>query len=852
MLEDQEVIREFLVESHENLSRLDQDLVELEKHPKDAALLASIFRTIHTIKGTCGFFAFSTLEKISHQAESLLSQLRDGQRELEPSLVSLILETVDATRRVLASIEACGEEGPEKFEELTDRLRLAAQGNVAVEKRTMTDAPPAPTERDRDEASPSEPVSEAKPDARCDEEAAKSSAVADANIRVGVVLLDKLMDLVGELVLTRNQILQFNTQREDAELNATSQRLNLITTELQEGVMKTRMQPIGMVWNKLPRVVRDIALALGKQVRLEMDGAETELDRTIIEAIKDPLVHLVRNSCDHGIEPPEVRQHAGKSPQGKLTLRAYHEGGQVNIEIGDDGAGVDVTLVKQRAVEKGLLLPESAQKLSDREALNLLFEPGFSTAQTITNVSGRGVGMDVVKSNIEKIGGIVDISSRLGQGTTVKLKIPLTLAIIPGLVITSGEERFVIPQVSLLELIRLEGDSREKHIEYVHGTPVLRRRGALLPIAYLNDVLGLKTAAPGDVVSIVVLQAEDRQFGLVVDGINDTQEIVVKPLGKQLKGMSVYAGATIMGDGRVALILDVLGIGERSGVLSQSQEQLRGSAAQAARAGAEEQSLLLFRAGPFERIAVPLSLVARLEEFPAAQIEHAGGAQVVQYRNRILPLVQLETLLGSHSDGEALLADPAQVIVFRDGDRSLGVVVDQILDIAEEAITVRQKTGRSGLLGSAVVGKRVADFLDLDYVFAASAAEWSQSSASALGKTVLVADPSAFVRAMLRNRLEMAGYRVLDAASAEDSIRRLELQPADMILAAPALLEGEQGLRALLGRRSEWASLPLFEMGDRSGGNRGLDTGNPSAPNPEELLGLLARLPEAAAVAAHA
>jgi two-component system chemotaxis sensor kinase CheA len=516
-MQDQDVIQEFLVESYENLSRLDQELVELEKHPTDAALLASIFRTIHTIKGTCGFLAFSTLERMSHQAESLLSQLRDGERELNPALVSLILETVDAVRKVLASIEASGEEGPEGFEDLTERLRLAARLKAGPEIQAVaetqavpeTQAAPAPPAVPKAQAAPDlppGPVAEAADDnvapelvegKRPEEDTAKTSTVADANIRVGVGLLDKLMDLVGELVLTRNQILQFNTEREDAALNATSQRLNLITTELQEGVMKTRMQPIGTVWNKLPRVVRDMAVALGKQIRLEMDGAETELDRTIIEAIKDPLVHLVRNSCDHGIEPPDVRLRAGKPSQGRLTLRAYHEGGQVNIEIGDDGAGIDVARVKQKAVEKGLMRPEQAEKLSDREALHLIFEPGFSTAQTVTNVSGRGVGMDVVKTNIEKIGGIVDVFSRLGEGATVKLKIPLTLAIIPGLVITSGGERFVIPQVSLLELIRLEGDSSEKHIEQVHGTPVYRRRGSLLPIAYLNRGAGAEIGRAG-------------------------------------------------------------------------------------------------------------------------------------------------------------------------------------------------------------------------------------------------------------------------------------------------------------------------------------------------------------------
>jgi len=633
-MQDQDVIREFLVESHENLSRLDQELVELEKHPKDAALLASIFRTIHTIKGTCGFLAFSTLEGITHQAESFLSQLRDGERELTPSLVSLILETVDATRKVLASIEASGEEGPDRFEDLTERLRVAVRLTTGPKGECGANQPapgglPGPVAEPPDDSGSPELAESKKPA----EDPAKPSAVADANIRVGVGLLDKLMDLVGELVLTRNQILQFNTEREDAALNATSQRLNLITTELQEGVMKTRMQPIGMVWNKLPRVVRDMAVTLGKQIRLEMDGAETELDRTIIEAIKDPLVHLVRNSCDHGVEPPEVRVRIGKLPQGRLTLRAYHEGGQVNIEISDDGAGIDIARVKQKALDKGLLRPEQAERLSDREALNLIFLPGFSMAETVTNVSGRGVGMDVVKSHIEKIGGGVDVFSRPGEGATVKIKIPLTLAIIPGLVITSGGERFVIPQVSLLELIRLEGDSSEKHIEYVQGTPVYRRRGSLLPIAHLNQVLGLKSAERAEAVSMVVLQAEDRQFGLVVDGINDTQEIVVKPLGKQLKGLTVYAGATIMGDGRVALILDVLGIGQRSGVLAESREQARAAAEQKTQSGIEQQRLLLFRAGSFERLAVPLSLVARLEEFPQSAIERAGGCQVVQYRS---------------------------------------------------------------------------------------------------------------------------------------------------------------------------------------------------------------------------
>ena len=819
--QDQDVISEFLVESHENLTRLDQELVELEKHPKDAALLASVFRTIHTIKGTCGFLGFSTLERITHQAENLLSQLRDGRRQLNPSLTTLILDTVDATRKVLAAIEANGSEGPSQFEDLAERLRAAAHAPAAEAPAVAQAVQPQPEQQDEHESS---------------EEAAKSSAVADANIRVGVGLLDTLMDLVGELVLTRNQILTFNAQREDPALNATSQRLNLITTELQEGVMKTRMQPIGMVWNKLPRVVRDMAVALGKQIQVEMDAAGTELDRSIIEAIKDPLVHLVRNSCDHGIEPPEVRLQAGKPAQGKLTLRAYHEGGQVNIEIGDDGAGIDIARVKQKAIEKGLLRPEQADKLSEREAVNLIFLPGFSTAKTVTNVSGRGVGMDVVKSNIEKIGGVVDVSSRAGEGSTVKLKIPLTLAIIPGLVISSGNyrsaprstvgtavgERFIIPQVSLVELIRLDEQGAGVQIEQVHGTPVYRRRGSLLPLAYLKDILGLESSGKTNVVNIVVLQAEDRQFGLVVDSINDTQEIVVKPLSKQLKGLTVYAGATIMGDGRVALILDVLGIGQRSGVLAESREQARGAVQQRTQTEAEQQRLLLFRAGSFERLAVPLSLVARLEEFPLSSIERAGGRQVVQYRNRILPLVPLREVLESDAPIEEHPADPAQVdpaqvIVFNDGDRSMGMIVDQILDVAEEAVTVRQKTNRRGLLGSGVVGKRVADFLDLNYVLHAYAGDWFDGAhePAALSRNVLVAEASAFSRGLIRSGLDMAGYHVLEAANLEEAMRGLEQQPVHVVVTALDLPPGgSSALLQAMRRRPEWKRTPVLTLAE--------------------------------------
>ena len=795
---DDEVIREFLIESNENLNRLDSEIVDLERNPT-ADRLASIFRTIHTIKGTCGFLGFSSLEGITHHAENILSQLRSGQKHVNGAVVSLILETVDAVRRILATVESSGTEGNEDYARLRARLERAAADTspeIADSQETTvsqrqeevmasTSSLPPKTVEKSPEQSPTPTVASAIP-----AEVEKTLSVADTTIRVDVSLLDKLMNLIGELVLARNQILQFTTQRDDSALTGASQRLNLITSELQEGFMKTRMQPIGVVWNKLPRVVRDVAHSLGKHIDLQMEGADTELDRTIIEAIKDPLTHLVRNSCDHGIEDPERRRMRGKPGKGTLCLKAYHEGGQVNIEISDDGAGVDVERVRAKAIERGLIRADQAAQLSEREAMNLLFLPGFSTAGQVTNVSGRGVGMDVVKSNVEKIGGAVDIVSIPGAGTTVKLKIPLTLAIIPGLLITSGGQRFVIPQVSLLELIRLEDNPAGK-IDYVHDVPVYRRRGTLLPIAYLNDVLKLGPAYSGDVCNIVVLQAEHKQFGLLVDGVNDTQEIVVKPLGKQLKGLTCYSGSTIMGDGEVALILDVPGIGHLSGVLAESRAEVRETKQQRSAALSDRQRLLLFKAGSFERLAVPLSLVSRLEEFSRDVLEWADGRRVVQYRNRILPLVSLEEILEPGRCSQLEDTDPVQVVVFGADDRCVGIVVDQIIDIVEETVGMRRRSRpRRGLLGSGVVGKRVADFVDLQAILRA-AEEDVLNETPPPPATLLLADSSAFNRGLLRNQLEMAGYRVIEASTAAEMIQQMEGETVNLLVAGLDLIAGD-------------------------------------------------------------
>lgn len=777
-----EIVKDFLIESNENLDRLDQELVKLESSPSSKELLASVFRTIHTIKGSCGFLGFARLEKLAHAGESLLSRLRDGQLTLTADITSGLLAMVDAVRQMLSAIQTSGQDGTEDYGNLIQHLadlqcQDAKDSSGLCEKATESAstakdpkevASPASAAIDVDEHELADPSKiggvllergHVTPEELAaalrqqelgrkklgeilvDHGAAHPEQVLDAQktveirnpdsavetIRVGVNLLDRLMNLVGELVLARNQLLQYSSSRQDAGFLAVSQRMNLIATELQEEVMKTRMQPIGNVWDKFPRTVRDLALSCGKDVRLEMEGQDTELDRTIIEAIKDPLTHLVRNSLDHGVEPPTVRQEAGKNTTGVLKLRAFHEGGQVNIEVSDDGAGLNAERIRQKAIERGLISAQNALRMSDRDIFNLIFLPGFSTAERVTKVSGRGVGMDVVKTNVEKIGGTVDIQSTHGKGTTVKIKIPLTLAIIPALMITSGGDRFAIPQVSLLELVRMEAGDSGKGIEMVHGVPVYRLRGRLLPLVYLNRELQLANTvstkkAEDSATNIVVVQADGREFGLVVDEITDTEEIVVKPLGQQLKGITAYSGATIMGDGRVALILDILGLAQRAQVISardsalMEKEKDGATGKDAATTG--HQALLVVQCGDHSRMAIPLSLVARLEEFPASAIEMAGSQEVMQYRGQIMPLLRLSSVVGGTATPapSAGIEDRLQVVVYSEAGRSVGLVVDRIVDIVDEKLVVQTPAERRGILGSSVVQKRVTDLLDVPSV----------------------------------------------------------------------------------------------------------------------------------------
>jgi two-component system chemotaxis sensor kinase CheA len=674
---------------------------------------------------------------VAHASENLLSKVREEELELTPAIVTALLSVADSMRGILSGIEANGKEGDEDYSSIVEMInRLQNRG---AETTQPTAPVPAGAAFAPVTAAPAEMPVRERPAAHEPPAAdPRTHNIADSYLRVDVSLLDRLMNLVGELVLARNQVLQVAPLVDDQSFATTSQRLNQITTELQSGVMKTRMQPIGNIWEKLPRMVRDLSLICGKQVRVEMEGAETELDKTIIEAIKDPLTHLVRNCVDHGVERADTRVAAGKAAEGRLSLRAYHEGGQVNIEISDDGNGMDIDAIRSKALERDLITAEQAVRMTERDLHNLIFLPGLSTAQKVSNVSGRGVGMDVVKTNIEKIGGIVDVHSRRGLGTTFRIKIPLTLAIIPALIVTSGGDRYAVPQSSLLEVVRLKGAQVRERIETVHGAPLYRLRGNLLPLVYLNHELEIEATplAPGaeETVNIVVLQADSQRFGLVVDQVNDTEEIVVKPLGQQLRGITAFAGATIMGDGRVALILDILGIARQASVIS--EVPARGFAQAGAAKGDEsvrKQALLLFLARDGRRMAIPLSLVARLEEFSRSDVERFGTHRVVQYRGRILPLVDIVDLVGGRGrgrdgDGDGAgegagfdlaaqaippTGDSVHVVVYREGERSLGVVVGRILDIVEEAVDSSDGQGGGALVGCAVIQQKVTELVDL-------------------------------------------------------------------------------------------------------------------------------------------
>ena len=694
-----EIVREFLVESYENLDQLDQDLVALEVTPGSRELLGRVFRTIHTIKGTCGFLAFGRLERLSHAGESLLSELRDGRLSMDQPMTDVLLRMVDTVREILASIEASGAEGDIEVDGVIQQLCQV------LDTPAQWTAPEADVLADNTELFA---------------EDAGSPTASDSSIRVGVDVLDALMRQVGELVLARNQITRLAAGQLDADLARSSQRLSSVASELHEGVMKARMQPIDQLWAKMPRMVRDLAATCGRQVRLEMVGGDTALDRALLEAVKDPLTHLVRNAVDHGIEAVETRLAAGKPEVGVLNLRAYHAGGQVVVEVADDGRGIDAGRVAAKAVERGLRTPSQIAAMSVSDVLRLLFLPGFSMAETVTNVSGRGVGMDIVNTKIGAVGGTVEVESAVGRGTTWRLRVPLTLAIISALVVEAAGELYSIPSANVLELAAPDGGNSTGAIEYVGVAAVLRLRGTLLPLVELRNVLGM----PGVLGSgserkpalrpvIAVLQADTRRFGLIVDRVLNIQEIVVKPITARLRGLGAYGAATLLGDGRVSLILDVPAIRGRWLNGQSVEAELGPVAAQSVPLGVAGQ-VLVVGIGGGRRVSIPLELVTRLERLSPDVVEHVGGREVIQYRRDIVPLVRLDLLLGGRVDsaGEHLERSELFVVISARGTRTVAIAVEEIFDIVEDDVARHSQIDDCGVVGSTVLGDRVTERLD--------------------------------------------------------------------------------------------------------------------------------------------
>ena len=786
MNDNEEFVREFLVESAENLDQLDQDLVALEENPLDTQRLASIFRTVHTIKGTSGFFGFAKLGAITHSGEHLLGQLRDGKIDLDNDVTGVLLTLVDAVRSILERIEKTGGEGESDFHDLSqsiDRVAFEAakrreNGGVVVTRLAPPPTPVAPLTEPVVAAIPAEPE---LPPAAADERApvdaplaeicalaeidalaeiraavipdmpavpdlpacaeavevvpaglsaspppqpatprTKRPAVAEQSIRVDLGLLGTLVELVGELVLARNQlestVRHTTSARGDdhPELLKVVHRIDAVTASLQAAAMKTRMQPIEHVFSKFPRIVRDLAVTCGKEVTLEIDGADTELDRSLIETIRDPLTHLVRNAVDHGIEPPEVRVARGKPAAGRLSLRAYHESGQVMVEIRDDGGGIPVDAVRKKAVAKGLVSFEQAALLPDERVLQYIFEPGFSTAATVTDVSGRGVGMDVVRTNIEAIGGAVDIGSVPGMGTTVRVRIPLTLAIIPALIVSSGSHRFAIPQAAVRELIALRAGTNGAavSVEGLEGAPVMRLRGRLLPLVFLGELLGLEAAAaPGQPArgTVVVLRSDEVEYGLVVDGVTVSEDIVVKPIVAVLVALGLYAGATVRGDGAVVLILDPRGIAQAARVPPRPASE-RAAEANAADAAPLERYLVC--ESPAGRVvAVPLEEVARLETFPRDRLQHAAGQMVVHREGRLTAIADIDAVLAGTPQPVDTPAVTAVILAATRGEVALRV--RRILEVVTPEAPINLGLCARGVLGTIAVAGRATEVIDV-------------------------------------------------------------------------------------------------------------------------------------------
>ncbi len=894
-IEDDEILQGFIEESLEHLADIENDLLAIEEAGADidVDLVNKVFRAAHSIKGGAGFMGLTVIQNLAHAAENVLGLIRSEKLIPDPDIINVLLLASDELQQLIEDVENSNDvdisehvnalnaiyEGgnapqaaaqPEKEEESSPREEKAAE-TVAETETTTTEETPVQQAQESKEESPPQPAEEApaepeaaapepeptpapepapapqpvqqaasKPPKKKPKKKAKTGAhKTDTSIRVTVSLLDQLMNLAGELVLSRNQLLQTITSGDVRNAETVGQRIDLVTSELQEAIMLTRMQPIGNVFNKFPRVVRDLSKMLNKQMDLTIVGKDVELDKTIIEAINDPLTHLVRNSVDHGIEPPDERVRKGKNPKGSIVLKAYHEAGQVVIEISDDGKGLDGNILAETAINKGLITPEQAKTMSEKERVNLILLPGFSTAKKITDVSGRGVGMDVVKTNLDQLGGSIEIESEVGIGTTISVKLPLTLAIIPCQIVVTGGERYAIPQVNLEELLRIPASKIKDRIERVGDAEVVRLRGNLLPLIRLSDVLGIprtyydpvndevkpdrrkhvadrrskasplftngesaeegqqadnsiefkrtgkdRRQNPASALNIVVVSTGAMKYGLIVDRLQDSEEIVIKPLGRHLQQCKGYAGATIMGDGRIALILDVNNLSQMAGLTSLDGTERANELAEAAKnaiiKAKDKQALLVFSSSPDEQFAVPLNQVERVEKIKITDIEDVGGRRVMQYRGGSLPLVSIDevAMVQPLADRDDLL-----VIVFNLAGKDIGLLAIGPIDAIEVAADVDDMTlKQTGIMGSSIINGHTTMLVDIFEIVQTINPEWfadhalSETVAVEGGEipTILIVEDSNFFRNQVRSYMEEAGFNVLEGEDGVEALHVLE------------------------------------------------------------------------------
>ncbi len=874
-IEDDEILQGFIEESLEHLADIENDLLAIEEGGADidVELVNKVFRAAHSIKGGAGFMGLTVIQDLAHAAENVLGLIRSGKLVPNPDIINVLLLAADELQHM---IEDVGNSNTVDISSHVSALNTIYEGGeaptagpkplrpapapVAVEEvAPVEQAEPEPEPDVEEEASVEEPAAEHEEESAEEHESDAEQVVAaaqeadgatrmrrssssvqktDTSIRVTVSLLDQLMNLAGELVLSRNQLLQTITSGDVRNAEAVGQRIDLVTSELQEAIMLTRMQPIGNVFSKFPRVVRDLSKKLGKQIDLTIVGKDVELDKTIIEAINDPLTHLVRNSVDHGIESPQDRVKKGKDARGLIVLKAYHAAGQVVIEISDDGKGLDGDMLAEAAVKKGLITSDQAKVMSEKERINLILLPGFSTAKKVTDVSGRGVGMDVVKTNLDQLGGSIDIESEVGKGSTISIKLPLTLAIIPCQIVMTGGERYAIPQVNLEELLRIPAAAVKERVERVGDAEVVRLRGNLLPLIRMADVFDIpptyydpvqdvtkpdrrqniadrrskstplfkEEGAPQPVarehqseqarneterrqsassaLNIVVVSTGAMRYGLIVDRLHDSEEIVIKPLGRHLQQCQGYAGATIMGDGRIALILDVSNIARMAGLTSldgsERAKELNEAAKEAITKTRDKQSLLTFSSSATEQFGVPLNQVERVEKIKRQDIEEIGGRRVMQYRGGSLPLISIDEVSSVMplDDREDLL-----VIVFHLAGKDVGLLAIGPIDAIEISADIDDVTLKQpGIMGSTIIGGKTTMLVNIFEIVQISNPQWFEDHAAyaeidvqdAQAPTILIVEDSNFFRNQVKGYMEEAGFNVLEGEDGKVAWSMLE------------------------------------------------------------------------------